>query len=237
MKPKCGTRREDGMVFWRLHKTKGEVWITEDQYQRRCAQEKQYRQQAYADYKKRLEKIPPHERPYLGKYCPRRDLYYLCVSSSGKETWVTKNRLDRFRERSKRAKRKHINKLMQIEKTGIKIGDKHPNDPNLYVVFFTGNKPYYGTKEHLDRITESRKMTYRKRYIKAKKIRTERLERDGRKYRRGDIDPVTNLIFWEYDRIAKERWLPAEVYHQKRNKELLKRKRSREAQKTKGDRL
>jgi len=228
MKYKCGTRREDGMVFWRRHKTKGDIWITEEQYKKRTSAEKAYRQRAYEEYKRRLAKKKPDERPTFGQYCPRREKYYLGVSSTGKEEWVTKERLERHKIKSKRNKRKHVERLLKLPKTGLKIGDQNPDNPKEYVVFFIGNKPYFGTLEHLKRVKEARAIAYRKRDIKAKKIRAERLARLENRHRRGDIDPITNKIFWDYDRIAKEIWLDPEIYHRKRQKDLEKRRLNRQ---------
>jgi hypothetical protein len=224
MKPKCGTRREDGKVFWRLHKTKGEIWISEEQYERRTAKEKEYRIRAYAEWKKMEQQKPPELRNYLGKYCPRRDRFYLGVSSSGKQMWVTRERLADYRRKSKRAKRKHIEKCLAVPKTALKIGDPNPENPNEFVVYFTGNKPYFGDRNHLKRVLDSRAMTYRKRHIKSRKIRAERLSRLEERRSRGEVDPETGLIFWEYNRIANEVWLQPEIYHARREKCLAKRK-------------
>jgi hypothetical protein len=51
-KPKCGTIREDGMVYWRARKGIP-IWITAEQYKKRIESQKKYVKLCAAEYKRR----------------------------------------------------------------------------------------------------------------------------------------------------------------------------------------
>ncbi len=228
MKYKAGQKREDGLVFWRYLKQKGEIWITQEQFNRRSESAKEYKRKAAAHYYAQERAKRPEDRNYFGRYFPHIDKYFLKVSCSGKPVFGTKEQLEYERRRHAVYKKRFVEKNLKLPKTGFKIGDRHPTKPGLYVVFFVGNKPYYDNAKKLEEVLESRRRAYQKRYIKCKKIRRERLDKLDKKRKRGEIDKITGHVFWGYDRIAKEIWLDKDLYDKKHSAELARRKANRQ---------
>jgi len=229
---KEGFVREDGKVFWKSCKEKGDIWLTPEQYQKWCDTRKRYRQRCAQEYYKRREKQNPMDRNYFGKYDFARNLYFVGISSAGKEVWVNKDRLEKILERKKRYKKNYIKKLQEAPKNNLKFGDQHPDDPNLYVYLIVGNKPFFGTKEKL----EERKKALRKsgilRDIKYKHKRKDILQKLGdNRIHRGAYDLTTGLVFWEYTQTGNEKWLPVDQFHKLRLADCEKRKRDRQRKK------
>ena len=229
-KYKAGQKREDGLVFWRHTKQKGDVWITQAQFDQRKESAREYKRRAAAHYYALERAKPPEDRNYFGRYFPHINKYFLKVGSSGKPIYGTKEQLERIRRRLSVYKIRLIEKDLKLPKSGLRLGDRHPTEPGLFVVFFIGNKPYYDNKEKLKEVLESRRMSYQKRYYKCKKIRRERLDKLEKRRKRGEIDNITNLVFWCYDRIGKEIWLDKDTYRKKHEAELAKRKINRKRQ-------
>ena len=209
---KRGTVREDGKVFW-TYKDDKECWITKEQYDKRENTRREYVRRCRENYRKRqLAKHPVH-RNFIGKYDIARNLYFSHISSSGKEVWISKDQLEKKRKRHTMYRRKMYHKLKeQHPVTGLKIGDRNPENPNEYVVFFIGNKPYFGSKSHLEKRRESREISYRKRNEKYKRLREEKLNNLEKRIKRGTVDPETGLIFLHYAQNGKERWITNEKY-------------------------
>jgi hypothetical protein len=220
-KYKSGHKREDGKVFWRYQTGKGEIWVTEEQFARRKKTQIEYRKKAAKHY---YQSVPKEKRPSYGQYDFAKNRYFIGISSSGKEVWVTKDRLERNKQQHKKAKQKYLEKTKQFPPQNAKIGDKHPTDSNLYVLYKHGNRPYYGDKAALNRRLETLRMAYIKRYYKTKKIRKERLAGTPH-IKRGT--ERNGMYFWTHDRIGKELWLPKAKYDEKRKKELERRKKNR----------
>jgi len=222
--PKRGTVREDGLVYHRKKKGK-EVWLTPEAYQVALDKENKYRSHCRKVYES-LNK----PKPAFGEYCPRRNLYFICISSSGKEVWRNRNWFEKFRSKQRINKRKYYDKCKQLPKNGLKIGDPHPNDPNLFVIYKLGNKAVYGDSKKLKDRKECQRRYYLKRDFKYKKMREKSLE--GReRIRRGTVNSENNLIFWHYDDVGKEKWITKENFEIKMNKERIKRKNYRERKK------
>lgn len=224
---KEGYVREDGMVYWRYRRDRGDVWITQEKYQQYLNTRKNYRKRSLEEYYKRREKIDPMDRSYYGKYSFQKNRYFVGLSVSGKEVWVTKEKFLKHKEQKNKRRRNFLSKLKLQQKPNVKVGDTHPENSDLVVCFFIGNKPYFGSKEKLNQVLESRRISYRKRNIKYRKTRAEKLAKMESRLKRGVVHPENGTLFWEYNCRCKEVWLPAEKFHELRNKEKERRKRLR----------
>lgn len=133
---KRGTVREDGKVFWVYRKGK-EVWATKEQYDKRENTRKAYVRMCQQEYKKSQAKKLPHERNYVGKYDSSKNLYFIRISTSGKEVWGSKFQLNEYRKRLNDRRRDMTKRLNEIQ-TDLKFGDPNPNNPKEFVCFFIG---------------------------------------------------------------------------------------------------
>lgn len=217
---KRGTVREDGKVYCRKIKNK-EIWLTKEQYEKREESRKKYVsrcQELYKKYRKQVRKF--------GEYDHQKNLYFIGVSSSGKEVWRSKKFLEKRKKAQTERKKEYNERCKNLEKNNLKLFDTHPENPNLFVINKVGNKCFFGNFKKMQEKKEKLKITYLKRYFKCKKRRQEILNGTDR-IKRGTKNQETGLIFFQYDRIGKEIWLKPEVYEMKRNKELEKRRRNR----------
>ena len=218
---KRGTTREDGKVFSRISKGK-EIWLTKEQYDKREISRKQYVRNCIKSYYSRRKSVRK-----IGEFNHNKNLYFCGISTSGKEVWKNKKYLDRIVKAIKASKQRYVDRCKKAEPTNLKFGDKHPVDPNLYVIFKVGNKCFFGSKKKLEQKKESLRKTYVKRHFKAKKIRSHILHNMVNRKIKGDKREEDNKIFWEYNRVGKEIWLDPEIFHLKRNKSCEKRKNNR----------
>lgn len=229
---KEGHVREDGMVFWRNHKTKGQIWITRETFEHRKRQRVEYRKRCLELHKQIRSKKSPMDIPYFGKYDFSKNRYYAGVSASGKDLWITKEKLERLRLQHQKSKINYIERAKALPDTGLRVGDPHPEKTGLYVIFKVGNKVFFGDEDRLKRRLDSVKMILRKRDIKCQKIRKDLLSKLDNRLRRGHRDHSTGLVFWEYGKTAKPVWLSPEVYEAKIAAEREKKKRRRQAAKS-----
>ncbi len=220
------------MVFWRYHKKRGQIWITRETFEHRKKQRVEYRKKCLELHRQLRSKKSPMDIPYFGKYDFSKNRYYAGVSASGKDLWVTKDKLDRLRLQNQKSKINYIERAKALPDTGLKVGDRHPENPELYVIFKVGNKVFFGDRERLKRRIDSVKMTLRKRHIKYQKIRKDLLSKMENRLRRGHRDDSTGLVFWTYGRTAKPVWLSPEAYEAKIAAERDKKKRKRQAAKS-----
>lgn len=234
---KKGTVREDGKMYWCSSKRKGEIWLTPEQYAKWDESVRNYRRKCQQAYYERREKINPSDRSYIGKYNPATNKYFARLSSSGKEIWVTKQELERLKLQSKRNRRNFLKRLQSLPDNKIKVGDVHPTDKNLFVVYKVGKKPMYGTKEQLQLKIKSRARSYKLRNIKYYAKKRQIIEKLGEnRLHRGLYDVETGLVFWEYSANCKERWISEEEFHSRRNKQCVRKKvRRLELKMTKND--
>lgn len=226
-KYKEGFVREDGMVYWRYRKDRGHVWLTQEKYKEYVDARKKYRLFCAQEFYKMREKIDPMDRSYFGKYSFAKNKYYIGISTSGKEVWVHKEKYLKYREKQNANRNKFAAKLRMLEKPSLKIGDPHPENNELFVCYFIGNKPYFGSKEKLETIRENRKISCRKRDIKYLRLRRETLLKMANKRRRGDLHPDQDKIFWEYNNRGAEKWLSCEEFKRRHELELQRRKLNR----------
>ena len=172
------------------------------------------------------------DRSYFGKYDFSKNKYFIGISNSGKEVWVTKDKFDKAVETRRKTKAAHLQRVRSLPKTGLKLGDVHPDDPNLFVIFFSGNKPHYGDKQRLEERKKRLRQHGRLRDVKNTKKRRQALEAMGdNRLSCGAVNPLTGLVFWEYSRTVKEIWLPLDEFHRRRNRHLESRRKLRINQK------
>lgn len=220
-----GTVSEDGKVFWAYSKNK-EIWISKEQYERRENSRREYVRKCREQYYKR--QLAKHEvfRNFIGKYDSSKNMYFIRISSSGKEVWGSKEQLENFRKMHNKCRTRMYQKLkLQHPITGLKIGDRNPQNPNEYVIFFIGNKPYFGNAEHFKRRQKSRAITYRKRNSKYREMRKKKLQSLTARIRRGTVDPKTGLIFKHYTACGNEMWVTKENYMAMIEKEKIRKAR------------
>lgn len=220
---KCGTIREDGMVYWRARKGIP-IWITAEQYKKRIESQKKYVKLCAAEYKRRQLAKPPGERNYIGRYDEAKNLYFITVSSSGKEVWGTKEQLLRYRQKIARNRKRFTDRNFTLPQTNLKFGDPHPTKPGLFVILLSGNKAYFGDKERFKKVRERRLQAGRKRDVKNIRKRREAASRTHSRHKRGFVHPTTHLVFWEYDKCYKEVWLKPDEFKVKWEQSKARRK-------------
>ena len=222
---KIGTIREDGKVFARMQRGV-QLWLTKEQYENREIKRKIYVKKCLELYKK-LKKEPRS----IGDYDHRKNLYFIGISSSGKEVWRSKVFLDKFRKRQDLRRKEYVKRCSDLPVKNLKFGDQNPDNPNLFVIHKVGNKCFFGNKKKLKEKKESLRITYAKRYLKSKKKKQTIMSNITVKLKRGAVREQDNYIFFQYNRIGKEIWLNPEIYKLKRDKEILKRREKRRREK------
>ncbi len=218
---KRGYVREDGKVFARKARGK-ELWLTKEQYEKRELKRKAYVKKCQELYKKHRK-----EQRSFGDYDHKKNLYFIGISTSGKEIWRSKYFLEKRKIINNKNKKKYVNKCHELPKTSLKLFDQHPENPNLYVIHKLGNKIFFGNKKRMEEKKEKLRIIYIKRYLKAKKIRQFKLDNIANRIKRGTKHPTENLIFFEYNRVGKEIWLDPNKFKEKRDKECQKRRQIR----------
>lgn len=228
-KPREGETREDGRVFWRRHKKKGDIWLTKESYERRVKTRNEYRRKCYEEYKRGQMAMDPMDRNYLGKYDFSRNKYFMGVSASGKPVWVTKEKLERFKERTAKSKARFVEKQRALPATKGSIGDPHPTDPGLFVILRVGNRLYYGDALRLEKKREALKRAGINRDVKYRSIRRDLLSKMQKRIKRGEVDEATGKVFWEYNQRCVPVWLDPEEFRVRHEKSNLRRKMARQA--------
>ncbi len=136
---------------------------------------------------------------YSRGYVREDGMVYL-RKKEGKEIWGTKERFEKMEKNRleyMEKKRLEYNQI-PVEKR-IKIGTYNP-ETGLYFIRIGGNlAPIWGTKEKLEQYKNMKK-TMAKNYKMAKLKTKVIIPKDSPlRRRRGDIDPVLNLVFLKYD--------------------------------------
>jgi hypothetical protein len=153
-------------------------------------------------------------------------LYFISISTAGKEVWGTKFQLEKHRKRLN-DRRKDMTKRLKELQTNLKFGDPNPNNPEEFVCFFIGKKPYFGSAKKLEERKKSRAISYRKLDMFYKTKRMMALQALNKRLRRGTINEETGLIFWEYNEAGKEKWFSEEEFKLRQEKEKIRRKKYR----------
>lgn len=214
---KTGTVREDGMIYYSYGKQRG-VWLTKSNFERKRKRVRDYQRNSYKLYKevrKRAWKF--------GEYNPEKNLYFCGVTVSGKEIWRSKECMLSKKKYRAFYQKKHIKKCKELPPTNLKVGDQHPDNPKLFVVYKIGNKPYFGTKKKLEKRRNKLREMYARRDQRYRLKKNKKLRNNEKIYKKGDVHPQTKLIFWNYTRSFYETWLTPEDFKlRQEKKELLK---------------
>lgn len=225
--PKRRTVRSDGKIYDRIDGDGKEIWLTPEQFEKREKTRKEYVNKCILSYKRRQQRKPAEERNFLGKYDPSRNLYFRGITSSGKEIWVTKQRLEEYRQKCNERRKNYNERCKQLPKIEGKIGDPHPSIPGLFIIFRAGNKLFYGDEVRLAAVRTSRARSYVKRNIKYRKKRKELLAGLQNKLSRGHQHPYDDLLFYEYNSHGREVWLPPDEFNKRREYDLARRRAKR----------
>jgi len=228
--PREGFIREDGMVYWRHRKNRGDIWLTPEKFAAYQVKRKEYRDMCREAYYKRQAELPENERNYFGRYDWKKNKYFIDISSSGKEVWVYKARYEKLKAKREEYRKKYCSKMKSVPKTGLKMGDQNPDNPNEYVLWFTGNRPKFGTLEQLEIAKQGLKAIYKKAHKKYRQIRNEKLRFMNNKLRRGHVHAETGMIFWEYNYRGEPRWLEPEKFAVKHQTDKERRRKNRKKQ-------
>jgi hypothetical protein len=234
------TPRADGKVFWAYKHVKGEkieVWITPEQFERReCTRRKCAKKQA----QKRLEaqmRLPKEQRNRAGDYNPETGLYFIRYDNKGLPVWRAKEFLDKLRARNKISRKIYSQKGKLLPLPNVCVGDPHPETSGLYVKCIRDRRIFYGTMEEVEKIKSRLSKTYKKYKQKNKeKIKLKNASRredimkslnSDLKRKRGDIDPITQNVFWGYSGRGDEVWLKKDMFLIKRAYCIKKRREQR----------
>ena len=228
--PKEGFIREDGLVFWRI-RNKREVWLTPEKYEQYRQKRKEHWRISVREYHRRQQQLPVDERNYVGKHDPVRNKFFYGITSSGKPIWHDPEKFAELSKVRQAYRRKYLDKVNAGPRSNLKIGDKNPNNPEEYVTHFVGKMPRFGSFEDLQKANAERKRVYVKMRDKYRALRRLTLENLPHKRKRGEIDPATGKLFWEYNRTAKEVWLEPQVYEEEQKLKAAQRKMRRQRKK------
>jgi hypothetical protein len=222
-RPARKTRRADGKVFWGM-KSKKEIWITEEQFEKWDSTQKEYARKRAKQWQDKLPKEKRFKRGFLDE---KTGLYFYEYSGIGKPVWVTKEEFDRRKEKARIGRLAYYYRLKNLPLPTYAPGDRHPEDPNLVVVRLYANRICWGTEELYKKQLESRSKSYKKyrenkglfRKESAKQKKQKIFEfykqNPNLKRSRGDKDFILNRIFWGYSTWGTEIWLSPEKFDQK----------------------
>ena len=156
----------------------------------------------------------------------REDGMVLLRTKKGQQIWGTQHQWEKAEawRINYMNKRRSIYRNISPEKKW-KIGDYNPEIGKYYIRNSGNYTPIWGTIEELNKYREQRKDIKTKYVQKLKKQK--RLESlQGNKRRRGDIDPVLNLVFFKYNYLTgAEFWYTKEKFNSMIQKEKAYRKR------------
>lgn len=144
----------------------------------------------------------------------------------GKEVWGTAEQfanLEKWRK-NYMEKRRNDFRLLPIEKR-FKIGDYNPEN-GKYFIRLSGNlTPMWGTPEDVIKFRNQRR-EIKEKYVARKKEERLNQNKPEHRWKRGDIDPILNLVFFKYNYLTgAEFWYTREKFDHmlKKDKECRKR--------------
>lgn len=211
---KTGQIREDGKIFYSYGRFNG-TWLTKEKYHHKIQKRRAYQRKCYLMYKS-LHKI----KRKVGEYCSKKKLYFVGISGSGKEMWKDANHVLKLRERQKKYRINYLNKCKKDILLNLKFKDRHPSNPNLFVLYKRGNRLFFGTAKQLEIRRQKLRESYKKRNEKYKIIRARIVV--NKKYKRGDKNPKNDTLFWYYSKRGNEIWLSPQDFMARHDKDKQK---------------
>lgn len=220
-----GTVREDGRMYYGRKYGK-EVWLTPEGYRRRVENRTRYQRECRQYALNRQYRKNEMDRNYYGKYDFARNLYYIGLTSAGKEVWGTKEQLEHDRLIHLSAASDYRKRCReQFPPTSLKFGSPHPTEPGLFCVRKTGNKLFWGDKDEYERRLELATISRRKQQIKRENQRREKIRSLGEnRLRRGAVRG-DGKIFYRYERDGSECWMTPERFAELKERSRLQRKK------------
>jgi hypothetical protein len=201
---KQGEKR-DNKVFWRYRRDGSEYWLTEAKFRKYKKTAKKHLEATSASCRHKIKPAMYSQHPvtllyYVGTYC-------------GKEKWIEFSALEKYKMGSSESRKRYVNKQKHQPPTTLKIGDRHPENPNLWVVCRQYNHIFFGTHdEYLRRLNITRECSRRK-AMRYKIQRDKVLLNRDHVYKRGD--KRDGLIFWKYGSTCIEYWLTKDQFEAK----------------------
>lgn len=249
-----GVVRGDGKIFWAYrtgrNKKRYEIWVTKQKFDNYESARLQKYHLCMKKYKESQAELPVDERNSFGKYNSQTGLYFIRLSSKGAPIFGTLEELQTFKIQKRQQQKNWYAKIRSCTPLPtVCLGDQHPSDPNLFVVEIRNHKVKYGTLQKLqDRRNKLKKLSreYRqkkgseltKKYREIRQVKQkERKENPHLKFRRGDINPITNHRFWGYSTLGNEIWLSNEEFIPRRIEYNKKRLEYYHAKKSSGNKL
>lgn len=235
-----GAERSDGKIFWAYRKGKKEkryeIWVTKEKYEKNNLLRLQKYRLCIQKYKESQLKLPVEDRNSFGKFNSQVGLYFIRLSSKGEPKFGTLEDVYQYKIKKRKQQRNCYAKIRsRIPLPSVCLGDQHPSDPNLFVIEIRNHQVKYGPFEKLKARREKLKQQSREyrqkkgaeliekyRDIRQSKQK-ERRENTHLKFRRGDINPITEFRFWGYSSLGNEIWLPYEEFMQRKTEYNKKR--------------
>lgn len=224
MSLRYGTVREDGRMYYG-HKYGKEVWLTPESYQRRVENRTRYQRECRKHAINRQHQKNEMDRNYYGKYDFSRNLYYIGLTSAGKEVWGSKEQLEHDRQLHLSAANQYRKRCRErFPRTSLKFGSPHPTEPGLFCVRKTGNKLFWGDKAEYERRLELAIISRRKQEIRRERLRRERILSLGQNRLRRGVVRGDGKIFYRYEKDGRECWITPERYAELKERSRIQRK-------------
>lgn len=153
----------------------------------------------------------------------REDGMVLLRTKKGQMIWGTKEQWDRLEQWRVNYMNKRRSIYRKLENKKWKIGEYNPENQKYYVRNSGNYTPIWGTLDDVIKYKQKKKDMKVKYTQKMKQEK--RLEAIQNKRRRGDIDPILNLIFFKYNCLTgAEIWYTKENFNKIMEKDRIRNK-------------
>lgn len=213
---KRGTKRADGKIFF-AYSSGREMWYDEATYYKKLSVLHAYEEKAKREFQKK-------KHPILWQFDPHKKLYY-AGRTGAKEKWVTEEECYTLKKKKERNHKTFRTKTKATSSNKFKVGDRHPNDNNLFYACANNHRPCWKTKTELDIYLKARRASSTKCTIRNRIRKQNILKKFKSIIKRGAEQ--NNLIFWDYTSLGKEIWLTPEEFKRRRMNNIEKTRRYR----------
>ena len=215
-----GMIREDGKVFFGYNGGRP-VWYPKELFDKKHAEVKSYQKEYVQACIKEFNK---HPHPPLYSYSPTTQLYY--VGRVGvKERWVTFEKIQEMRKVNNRSTKNYIKRCRSLDRLGHKPGDVNPDNKELYLTRYVGNKPIWKNLNDYNDYMERKKNQEQQSQCKRRIRRLAAIKNIKNKISRG-----TNRdekLFWDYDSYGREIWLDPKEYQRRYEQSIVRQRNYR----------